>query len=178
MPGTCTTLRGLTQAVAAKKGLVASLALLFGFPSADALACMCSPGEAERPLEKAEVVFVGRPIKIEVIPVGSPPSAWQRFMDSFPAIFGTPSKKSLPEHPDFLGSVRVTFDVSAYTKGSGGKQFQVMTGYGDSDCGLPVSISKRYTIYARRINGALRSSYCFGSAEYVRRRSPPSCSGS
>ena len=153
--------------------------LLLGFASADALACMCSPGEAARPLEKAEVVFIGRPIKIEVVPKGpTQKSTWQRFVDSFPTIFGTSPKEPVPEYPDFLGSVRVTFEVSAYTKGSGGKQFQVMTGYGDSDCGLPVSISKRYTIYARRINGALRTSYCFGSAEYVRGRSPPSCNGS
>ena len=131
--------------------------ILTGFASADALACVCNPGEMDQPLEKAEVAFVGRPVKIEVLPYNNSPGA---------------PDFSIPE---FLGSVRVTFEVSDYLKGDGPRQFQILTGYGDSDCGLPVSISKRYSIYARRIDGALRTSYCFGSAEYVRQQRQEPC---
>jgi hypothetical protein len=151
------------------KQVLVCLVLLIGFSAADALACMCNPGETEEPLKKAEVAFIGRPIMIEVIPRRKPSTTtWQRIKDSVSAMLGSSPTMQALEHPEFLDSVRVTFEVSEYTKGTGDKHFQVMTGYGDSDCGLPVSISKRYTIYARRINGALRTSYCFGSSEYVR----------
>jgi hypothetical protein len=103
-----------------------------------------------------------------------PGSAPIGYMVVAPPQLGSPPTERAPEHPEFLDSVRVTFEVSEYTKGAGDKQLHVMIGYGDSDCGLPVSISRRYTIYARRISGALRTSYCFGSTEYVRpqRQSP------
>jgi hypothetical protein len=32
-----------------------------------------------------------------------------------------------------------------------------------------------YTIYAREMEGALRTSYCFGSAEFVRQRVELTC---
>ena len=161
------------------KRLLASLILLAGLAPTEALACLCNPGETGRPLEKSEVAFVGRPIRIEVVPAApTSKTTWQALKDSFSTIFGASPAAPERAFPKFLDSVRVTFEVSEYLKGGGPKQFQVMTGYGDSDCGLPVSVSKRYQIYARRIDGALRTSYCFGSAEHVRRRNPQVCAGS
>ena len=153
-----------------------ALTILTGFVSADALACVCNPGEMDQPLEKAEVAFVGRPVKIEALPPKQPPATvWQRIKGSFSQALGNSPGAPAVAAPEFLGSVRVTFEVSEYLKGDGPKKFQIMTGYGDADCGLAVSISKRYSIYARRINGALRTSYCFGSAEYVRQQRQAPC---
>lgn len=157
------------------KRVLVYLVLSIGFSVMDAHACMCNPGETEDPLKKAEVAFIGRPIMIEVVPRHKPSETTrQQTKDSASAALASSPTEQALENPEFLDSVRVTFEVSEYTKATGDKQFQVMTGYGNSDCGLPVSISKRYTIYARRINGALRTSYCFGSSEYVRpqRQSP------
>lgn len=159
--------------------ILASLTLLVGLASAEAMACLCSPEESEQPLERSDVAFVGRPIKIEVVAKERPSkSAWQAFKDSVSEVLGAEPAGLALEHPGFLDSVRVTFEVSEYLKGTGPRQFLVMTGYGGADCGLPVSISKKYSIYARRINGELRTSYCFGSMEYVRRSNPPPCNGS
>ena len=156
--------------------ILAALIISTGFVSADALACVCNPGEMENPLEKAEVAFVGRPVKIEALPLKQPPpTVWQRIKSSISQALGSSPGAPVVTAPEFLGSVRVTFEVSEYLKGDGPKQFQVMTGYGDADCGLAVSISKRYSIYARRSNGALRTSYCFGSAEFVRQQRQAPC---
>ena len=155
--------------------ILVALIISTGFVSADALACICNPGEMERPLEKAEVAFVGRPVKIETLPLKQPPTVWQRIKSSVSQALGNSPGASVVAVPEFLGSVRVTFEVSEYLKGDGPREFQVMTGYGDADCGLAVSISKRYSIYARRSNGALRTSYCFGSTEFVRQQRQAPC---
>ena len=141
--------------------------IVLGLTPTVAFACLCSPGEPQNPRQKAEIAFVGRPVKIEVI-AGTQPeqTLWQRIKDSTSSFFGNAPTAEPPKPQELLGSVRLTFDVQNYLKGAGPKHFQIMTGYGDSDCELPVSISKRYTIYARRIKGALRTSYCFGSSEY------------
>lgn len=160
--------------------IVAVLLLIVGCVPTQASACVCSPGEREQqPLEKAEIVFVGRPVKIEVVPPAqaSGGGAWQSIMDAVSRLSGSTPTSAAPARPRFLDSVRVTFEVSDYIKGAGPKTISVMTGFGDSDCGLPVSISRKYTIYARRRDGALRTSYCFGSAEFVRAGVAPSCSG-
>ena len=155
------------------------LTLLAIFASVEAVACTCAPGETKQPLEKAELAFVGRPVNIEVVQAAPPAkSPWQKLSDSISQLFGYEPEQAVPAFPEFLGTVRVTFEVSQYIKGSGPKRYQIMTGYGDSDCGLPVSISKKYTIYARRINGKLRTSYCFGSSEYARPSKAAVCSSS
>lgn len=159
--------------------ILAVLLLIAGCMPTQASACVCSPGEREqRPLEQAEMVFVGRPVKIEVVPPAqaSGGGAWQSIKDAVSSLFRSGPTSATPVRPRFLDSVRVTFEVSNYIKGAGPKTISVMTGYGGSDCGLPVSISKKYTIYARCRDGALRTSYCFGSTEYVRAGVTPSCS--
>lgn len=156
------------------------LVFLAAITSTQARACICAPGETEHALEKAEMAWVGRPVRIEVVPPENPATTvWMRMKDSVTALFPSLRAQTRPaqRRPAFLGTVRVTFEVSEYTKGNGPKQLQVMTGYGESDCGLPVSISKKYTIYARRVDGALRTSYCFGSAEYVPGAPALPCSG-
>ena len=147
---------------------------------ADAFACSCLPEEAVRQQEQATLVFVGHPVKIEVVPVPPPAqSAWQRVGSTLAAFFGRPAEPAQPPFPGFLDSVRVTFEVSEYAKGKGPRRIQIMTGYGDADCGLKVELAKRYSIYARQMEGALRTSYCFGSDVYRRpREAPPSCTGS
>ena len=160
------------------KAVLATCAILGLAASAQAHACLCSPGEPQDPARKAEIVFVGRPIRIEVVPaVRSEPTLWQVVEKSVSSFLGEAEEEKAPAPARFLDSVRVTFAVTRYLKGTGAGQVQIMTGHGDSDCGLPVSVSKRYTIYARRVDGALRTSYCFGSGEYVRRRARPACSG-
>lgn len=161
-----------------KRTLTTAL-FLMAFVSGDVQACSCNPDEAEHPLEKAEVAFVGRPIKIEVVATETEaPDPWQRLKDSVSRLFGDPPSDERPPRLIFLDSVRLTFEVLEYLKGDGPEHAQIMTGYGGSDCGLPVSISEKYTIYARRSDGELRTSYCFGSGEFVRNRTAPSCSGS
>jgi hypothetical protein len=153
--------------------------IVLGLTPTVALACLCRPGEPQNPQQKAEIAFVGRPVKIEVVAATQPElTLWQRAKESASSFFGSAPTAEPPRPQEFLGSVRLTFEVQNYLKGTGPKRFHVMTGYGDSDCGLPVSISKRYTIYARRIEGRLRTSYCFGSGEYRQRRTQPVCHGS
>ena len=155
------------------------IALVALFATTDALACLCTPGEAENPIDKADVAFVGRPVKIEAVTGNKPfKSTWQRWLDSISRMIGQEPAESKPAFPEFLGMVMITFEVSEYKKGTGPKLLQIMTGYGDSDCGLPVSISKKYSIFAKRIKGKLRTSYCFGSAEYSRAKSTPVCASS
>lgn len=146
----------------------------------DALACSCLPQDAMDQQKEATLVFVGHPVKIEEVPMRSPPQgAWERVKTNLAAFFGAPPAPVQPQFPDFLGSVRVTFEVSEYVKGRGPRRIQVMTGYGDADCGLRVQLAKRYSIYARQMEGALRTSYCFGSDLYVRPREKlPSCKNS
>lgn len=145
----------------------------------DALACSCLPDDREGHMEKATLVFVGQPVKIEEKrPTPPPVSAWQQIRSTLAAVFGAPPKPIEPQFPGFLDSVRVTFEVSEYRKGRGPRHIQIMTGYGDSDCGLPVRLLKRYVVYAHRMEGELRTSYCFGSDEYVRPQPMPSCKGS
>lgn len=162
---------GIESKVRQRRALPA-MVLLLALSSSEAMACVCSPGEAEKdPLQEATSAFIGRPVRIEALPRQEPSKSWwQSIREAFPAIFGEPSIAVSFDPPRFLDSVRVTFEVSEYLKGSGPDRIDVMTGYGDTDCGLPVSISKTYTIYARQMEGALRTSYCFGSAEFVRRR--------
>lgn len=154
-----------------------TLAFLSALGSSAAMACVCSPGEAKKdPLQEAAIAFVGRPVRIEVLPRPEPPTTWwQSILEAFPAIFGEPVTPVSFDPPRFLDSVRVTFEVSEYMKGRGPDRIDIMTGYGDADCGLPVSISKKYTIYAREMEGELRTSYCFGSAVFVRRRVELTC---
>jgi hypothetical protein len=144
---------------------------------ADAVACSCLPEDAVRQRDEAALVFVGYPVKIEEVPMAPPPqSAWQRMSSTLAAFFGAPSEPTTLQDPGFLNSVRVTFEVSEYSKGKGPRRIQIMTGYGDADCGLKVELAKRYSIYARQMEGALRTSYCFGSDVYVRpREALPSC---
>lgn len=145
--------------------------LLAALGCADACACSCLPEEAVRQQEQATLVFVGHPVKIEAVPLRAPPQgAWQRVMTTLAAFFDAPPAPAEPQFPEFLDSVRVTFEVSEYVKGKGPQRIQIMTGYGDADCGLKVELAKRYSIYARQMEGALRTSYCFGSDVYVRPR--------
>lgn len=146
---------------------------------ADAVACSCLPEDAVRQRDDAALVFVGYPVKIEAMPMAPPPqSAWQRVSATLAAFFGAPSRRTQSQDPGFLNSVRVTFEVSDYSKGKGPRRIQIMTGYGDADCGLKVELAKRYSIYARQMEGGLRTSYCFGSDVYVRPRAGlPSCKG-
>lgn len=156
-----------------------TMVLLLALSSSEAMACVCSPGEAEKdPLHEATSAFIGRPVRIEVLPRPEPSKTWwQSIRAAFPAIFGEPITVVSFDPPKFLDAVRVTFEVSEYLKGSGPDRIDVMTGYGDTDCGLPVSISKTYAIYAREMEGALRTSSCFGSAEFVRRPVELACRG-
>jgi hypothetical protein len=143
-------------------------------------ACVCSPSEKGKASPETALAFVGRPIKIEAVG-NDPPSetVWQRLRGSLDSVLGPSTPEPVPfRPPTFLGSVRVTFEVTEYLKGSGPERISIMTGYGDSDCGMPFSISKGYEVYARQIEGALRTSYCFGGREHVRQRRAPRCSGS
>jgi len=157
------------------------LALLAACMAGNAFACLCSPEDREgSPLGKAALVFVGSPVKIEEMR-SSPParSAWGQVRATLASLFGAPPAEDMPGYSGFLDDVRVTFEVSEYIKGKGPRRVQIMTGYGDSDCGLRVNLAKRYTIYARQMEGALRTSYCFGSEFYVRPREElPSCKNS
>lgn len=144
----------------------------------EVLACSCLPDDRDGQMEKATMVFVGQPVKIEEIRSLPPPrGAWQQVWSTLAAVFGAPPDPVELQFPGFLDSVRVTFDVSEYRKGRGPRHLQIMTGYGDSDCGLPVRLAKRYLIYAHRMEGALRTSYCFGSEDYVPPRSRQMCEG-
>ena len=143
-------------------------------------ACTCSPAEKGKVSAQTALAFVGRPIKIEV--VGKDPvseTLWQRLRGSLRPVLGPSTPVPPPVRPPTpLSSVRVTFEVTEFLKGRGTKRISIMTGYGDTDCGMPFSISKIYEVYARQIEGALRTSYCFGSQEHVRQRRAPRCSGS
>lgn len=145
----------------------------------NALACLCSPEDLEgSPLEKATLVFVGSPVKIEEVrPLPPARNAWGQVRATLAALFGAPSEEEIRAYGRFLDNVRVTFEVSEYVKGKGPQRVQVMTGHGDSDCGLRVSVAERYTTYAHQMEGALRTSYCFGSEAYVPPRRRQMCDG-
>lgn len=145
----------------------------------DALACVCSPEDREgSPLEKATLVFVGRAVKIEEVrPMPPARSAWGQVRATLSAVFDGRAEETLPDHGGFLDTVRVTFEVSEYVKGTGPRRIRIMTGHGDSDCGLPVALAKWYTLYAHRMDGVLRTSYCFGSEAYVPPRRRQMCKG-
>ena len=155
------------------------LLLLAACMAGNAFACLCSPEDLEgSPLEKATLVFVGSPVKIEEVrPLPPARSAWGQVRATLASLLGAPPEEYMPGYGGFLGDVRVTFEVSEYIKGKGPRRIQIMTGYGDSDCGLRVSLAKRYTIYAHRMEGALRTSYCFGSEDYVPSRPKQICEG-
>ena len=167
-------------AVAAVKPSLAPFVLLLALLPTAAAACFCSPGETGAASPETTVAFVGRPVAIEVIgAIAAEKSTWNRLRGVLDPVLGSSGAKHVTAIPrEFLGSVRVTFEVSQYLKGSGPTHIPILSGYGDSDCGLDVSISKKYEIYARRINGALRTSYCFGSTEYKRGPAAPQCSDS
>ena len=155
-----------------------ALTIVLTLISGEAIACACSPKEINQaPLPNATIAFVGRPIKIEVMPEPGPPKTiWRSIREWLSPVLGGPEPlQRQVRELEFLDSVHVTFDVTEYVKGKGPKQIAIMTGYGDTDCGLPVSISNEYIIYARQMEGALRTSYCFGSAEYKARPTPLTC---
>lgn len=156
------------------------LPVLMALACTDALACMCLPEDQVGRTEKATLVFVGHPVKIEEVrPTPPARSAWQQVRSTLASVFGAPTEPEPPPFAGFLNSVRVTFEVSEYQKGHGPRHVQIMTGYGDGDCGLKVELAKRYSIYAQESEGALRTSYCFGSDVYRRpREALPSCTGS